>query len=101
MDSELHATRNRRKRAIRAIASALIATALIAIFHAGVAGTQTPAAEPGETTAESTEETASDSPEPTPTAPKPSPAKKKTVSKPFEPSERIEAESVVSFPTNI
>ncbi len=98
----MHATRNRRKRAIRAIASALIATALIAIFHSGVAGTQTPAAEPGEKQAEWTDETASDSPEPTPTAPKPSPTEKsKTVSKPFEPSERIDAESVVSFPTNI
>ena len=98
----MHAIRNSRKRSIRAIASAAIATALLAIFDSGVAGTQTPAAEPGEKQAELTEETASEAPESTPPTPKPSPAvKSKAISKPFEPTERIEAESVISFPTNI
>jgi hypothetical protein len=90
------------KGAIRAIASAAFATALIAIFHSGLAGAQTSETDPGEKKPELTEETASESPEATPIAPKPSPAKRsKKVSKPFEPTEKIEAESVISFPTNI
>jgi hypothetical protein len=101
-DSELRAIGTRRDRlatrAIRAIASAVFAATLTAAFHPGPSGAQTPEAEPAESEAVSSEEMADDSAEATPTAAtKPS----KKISKPFEPTERIEAESVVSFPTNI
>ena len=89
-------------RAIRAIASTVLAIALIAASHSWLAGANEPEPESHESGTEAIEETASDSPEATPTAAKPSPAKRsKKISKPFEPTERIEAESVISFPTNI
>ncbi len=102
LDSALHATRNRRKgpvtRAIRAIASAALAAAL----HSGTAGAQIPEADPAESEAKATEETANNSTEATPTAAEPIPVKpSKRTSRPFEPTERIKAESVVSFPANI
>jgi hypothetical protein len=101
LDSALHATRNKRNRpmtrAIRVIASAALATALTAAFTSILAGAQTPESELDESEAEATEETASDSTEATPTAAKPS----RKISRPFKPTERIEAESVISFPTNI
>jgi len=85
-----------------AIAAAVLATALSAVFQPGLAGAQTAESDAGERKAEGTEETASDSGEATPTAAEASPAKaSKPISKPFEPSERIEAESVISFPENI
>jgi hypothetical protein len=89
-------------RGIRAIASTVLAVALIAASHSWLAGADEPEPESHESETEVIEETASDSPEATPTAAKPSPAKRsKKISKPFEPTERIEAESVISFPTNI
>ena len=89
-------------RGIRAIASTVLAVALIAASHSWLAGAGEPELESHEGGTEAIEETASDSPEATPTAAKPSPAKRsKKISKPFEPTERIEAESVISFPTNI
>ena len=89
-------------RGICAIASTVLAVALIATSHSWLAGANEPEPESRESEAEVIEETASDSPEVTPTAAKPSPAKRsKKISKPFEPTERIEAESVISFPTNI
>jgi hypothetical protein len=102
LDFALHATRNRRNRlvmhAIRAIASAALAVALTAAFHSALTGAQTPESKAGESEAEAAEKTADDSTEAAPIATEPS---KKKSSKPFEPTERIEAESVISFPTNI
>ncbi len=102
MDSALHATRNRRKgpvtRAVRAIASAVLAAAL----HSGTAGAQNPEADPAESETKATEETANDSTGAAPTASESNPVKpSKRTSKPFKPTERIEAESVISFPANI
>jgi len=103
LDFALPATRNNRgrfaRRAIRAIASAALALTLAAAFDLGFASAQIPEAESeaGERRAEAVEETKKDQAKATPAPAKPS----KTISKPFEPSERIEAESVISFPTNI
>jgi hypothetical protein len=105
-------------RAFRAIVSAALTTALMAALHSGTASAQTPEPDPGEsektaaeqaaddstgtTTAGSTEGVASDSTGTTPTAAKPVPVKPaKRISKPFEPTEKIDAESVISFPANI
>lgn len=105
-------------RAFRAAVSAALATALMAVFHSGTASAQTPEPDPGEseekateqaaddltgtTTAASTGEAASDATGTTPAAAKPAPVKPaKKISKPFEPTEKIEAESVISFPANI
>jgi hypothetical protein len=105
-------------RAFHAVVSAALATALTAVLHSGTAGAQTLEPEPGEseveaiertaddstgtTTAGSTEAAASDATETIPTTAKPAPAKPaKKISKPFEPTEKIEAESVISFPANI
>ena len=106
MDFALHAIRNRRNhwitRGICAIASTVLAIALIAVSHSWLAGADEPDPETHESETKVIEETTSDSPEVTPPAAKPSPAKRsKKISKPFEPTERIEAESVISFPTNI
>jgi hypothetical protein len=87
---------------MRAIASTVLVVALIAASHSWIAGADAPEPEPREIETEASEETTSDSAAATPTATKPRPAKRsKKISKPFEPTERIEAESVISFPTNI
>ena len=122
MASASCATRNRRKRpmtrAFRAVVSAALTTVLIAALHLGTASAQTPEPDPGEsektaaeqaaddltgtTTAGSTGTASSDATETTPTAAKAVPVKPaKRVSKPFEPTEKIDAESVISFPANI
>jgi hypothetical protein len=105
-------------RAFRAIVSAALATALTAVLHSGSISAQTTETDPGASEAKATEPTADDSTETTttdstgaatsdatetiPTTAKPVPVKPaKRVSKPFEPTERIEAESVISFPANI
>jgi len=101
LDFALPAIRNSRgryrTRAIRAIASAALALTLTAAFDSGLASAQTPETEAGESRAEAAEETKKEQAEATPAPAKPS----KKISKPFEPTERIEAESVISFPTNI
>jgi hypothetical protein len=107
----LSAIRNRRKRRVsrtaRAIAfAALYATLLIAL-HLGSSVAQTSDDGADERSTESTEETAIDSTEVDPATAQPTPTKStptkrsKKFSKPFEPSEKIEAESVISFPANI
>ena len=105
-------------RAFRAIVSAALATALTAALHSGAANAQTPEPDPGESEAIATEQTAddltgtttagstgaasSDATETTPPAAKAVPVKpSKRISKPFEPTEKIDAESVISFPANI
>jgi hypothetical protein len=83
--------------AIRGLASAALATAL----HSGIASAQTPEPDAVEHKTKASEKTASDSTPATPTA-KASPVKpSKQASEPFKPTERIGAESVVSFPENI
>jgi len=105
-------------RAFRAAVSAALATALMAVLHSGTASAQTTETDPGAseakateptaddltgtTTADSTEAAASDVTETIPTTAKPASVKPaKRISKPFEPTEKIEAESVISFPANI
>jgi hypothetical protein len=90
----------------------------MAVLHSGTGSAQTTEPDPGEsekkaaeqaaddltgtTTADSTGKAASDATGTTPTVAKPVPAKPaKRTSKPFEPTEKIEAESVISFPANI
>jgi hypothetical protein len=90
----------------------------MAALHSGTASAQTSEPDPGEsektaveqaaddltgkTTAGSTGGAASDATGTTPAAAKPVPVKPaKRISKPFEPTEKIEAESVISFPANI
>jgi len=102
LDSASHATRNNRKgsttRAIRAIASAALAAAL----HSGAAGAQLSESDPAKSDAKATEESAKTPTEATPTTSKPEPVKPaKKTSEPFKPTERIEAESIISFPANI
>ena len=89
-------------RAFRAIVSAALTTALMAALHSGTASAQTPEPDPGESEEEAAEQTADDLTGTTPTTAKPVPVKPaKRISKPFEPTEKIEAESVISFPANI
>jgi len=108
----------------RGIRAAVLAVALATALHAGWAGAQTSESEAGEretrggetaaqaSTAEqardSTEQKADDSTRvPSKAGAPPKAAEPKTgkppakASKPFEPSEKIDAESVVSFPSNI
>jgi hypothetical protein len=87
---------------IRAITfAALFATLLIAL-HLGSSVAQTSDDGADERSTESTEEAASESTEVAPATATPTPAKRsKKLSKPFEPTEKIEAESVISFPANI
>jgi hypothetical protein len=104
--SALSATRNRRKRRVsrttRAIAFAALTATLLIALHLGPSVAQTSDDGADERSTESTEETASDSTEVAPATAQPTPAKRsKKISKPFEPSEKIEAESVISFPANI
>ncbi len=116
--------------AIRTAASAALATALTAALHSSAPSAQTPEPDVGNSKAkaaeqttddstviatdDSTETTADDSTGTTAadstaaasdaarTTAKPAPVKpKKRISKPFEPTEKIEAESVISFPANI
>jgi hypothetical protein len=105
-------------RAFRVVVSAALATALTAALLSGTASAQTPEPDPGESKAKVTEQAAddssgttttdsigaaaSDATETTPTAAKAVPLKPaKRISKPFEPTEKIDAESVISFPANI
>jgi len=89
-------------RTTRAIAFAAFAAILVIALHLGPSVAQTPDDGADERSTESTEETASDSTEVAPAATKETPAKRsKKISKPFEPTEKIEAESVISFPANI
>jgi len=102
LDFELRATRNNLEgsvaRAIRAIASAALAAALFS----GAAVAQTSEPDPSEDPAKATEETVNPSTGVTPSAAKPKTVKPtKRKSRPFEPTDRIEAESVISFPANI
>jgi len=111
--SALSAIKNRRKRRVsrttRAIAFAALSATLLIALHLGSSVAQTPDDGTDERSTESTEETASGSTEvapptakETPATTKETPAKRsKKISKPFEPSEKIEAESVISFPANI
>jgi hypothetical protein len=86
--------------AIRAIVSAGLVAALMGALHLGTAGADEPDADASST--KSTEESENDSTEAAPTTVKPAAAKRsKKASQPFEPTERIEAESVISFPANI
>ena len=102
MDSALHATRNSRRGPITRVVRAIASAALTAALYSGTAGAQNPEPDPAESEAKATGETANHSTGAAPTAaePKPIKASKKT-SKPFKPTERIEAESVISFPANI
>jgi hypothetical protein len=105
-------------RAIRVIVSAALATALTAALHSSAASAQTTQPDPSErgekateqaaddltgtTAVDSTEAAASDATGTTPTTAKPVPVKpSKRISKPFKPTEKIDAESVISFPANI
>jgi hypothetical protein len=113
-------------RAIRVIASAAFVTALTAGLGSVAASEQTPEPDPGTSETKETEQTtddstgtttdgstgttttdstgaaASDTTGATPTAAKTVPIKPaKRILKPFEPTEKIEAESVISFPANI
>ena len=106
LDSALHATRNSRRgpitRVVRAIASAALTAALTAALYSGTASAQNPEPDPAESEAKATGETANHSTGAAPTAAEPNPIKaSKKTSKPFKPTERIEAESVISFPANI
>jgi hypothetical protein len=57
---------------------------------------------PGSATADSTSKVTSDATGTTPITAKPVPVKpSKRISKPFKPTEKIDAESVISFPANI
>jgi hypothetical protein len=57
---------------------------------------------PGPATADSTSKVTSDATGTTPITAKPVPVKpSKRISKPFKPTEKIDAESVISFPANI
>ena len=98
-DSALHATRNRRiGRLLRAIVSA----ALVAAFVSGITSAQPPDTDRAETEAKTSEQSTRDT-----TQPKQPPAGSKPVDPPkrskktFVPTDRIEAESVVAFPSNI
>ena len=97
-------------RALRAVGSAALATLLTAALQLGAISAQADETDPGESETQTTEQTAddstekaaSDATETTPSAAKtvpPKPAKK--ISRPFKPTEKIEAESVISFPANI
>ena len=105
-------------RAIRAIGSAALAAALTTALYSGTASAQTAEPNSGESeakaleqtiddligtaTADSTEAAAGGATGTTPTATKPEAVNpEKKTSKPFKPTERIEAESVISFPANI
>ena len=87
-------------RAVLATSSAALAAALMAALHLGTAGAQAPDVD--ESSAKSTEESTNDSTEAAPATARPTPVERpKKASKPFQPTERIEAESVISFPANI
>lgn len=102
LDSALHATRNSRKGPITRAARAIATAALSAALYSGTAGAQNPESDPAESEAKATGETANRSTGATPTAAEANPVKpSKRTSKPFKPTERIEAESVISFPANI
>jgi hypothetical protein len=105
-------------RAIRIIVSAALVTALTAALHSGAVSAQMAEPDPGERGGKATEQATDDSPGPatadstskvtsdatgtTPITAKPVPVKpSKRISKPFKPTEKIDAESVISFPANI
>jgi hypothetical protein len=72
------------------------------VLCSGAAVAQTSEPDPGEDPAKATEETVNPSTGVTPSAAKPKTVKPtKRKSRPFEPTDRIEAESVISFPANI
>ena len=117
MDSALPATRNSSSRSLARAIRALGCAALAAALLAGVAAAQTPEPAVTESKSKASEQTARDAtvtppsvaepaagdatPAP-PSADKTSAAKPpKHTSEPFKPSERIQAESVVSFPEDI
>ncbi len=101
MDSALHATRNSRRDPITRVVRAIASAALTAALYSGTAGAQNPEPDPAESEAKATGETANHSTGAAPTA-EPSTVKPSMrTSKPFKPTERIEAESVISFPANI
>ncbi len=102
MDSALHATRNSRKGSITRAVHAIASAALTAALYSGTAGAQNSESDPAESEAKATGETANHSTGAAPTAAEPNRVKpSKRTSKPFKPTERIEAESVISFPANI
>ena len=94
-DSASRATRNRRKR---------FRNALGAVIAGGLIGALTSAAQPADDPSlppeDSAKEASEREPEPSPPPPK-DPARARKPQEKFEPSERIEAESVVAFPTDI
>ena len=95
----LHATRSRRTGlTARAIASAVLGAALVS----GNTSAQTPDADRAESEAKATEQRTGEATRPTQPSAESKPAKPvKRPAKPFIPTQRIEAESVVAFPANI
>ena len=97
--SALRATRTRRT---GLTARAITSAALVAALVSGTAGAQAPDADRSETKAKGTEQPTGDAPRPAQPSAESKPAERaKRSKKPFTPTERIEAESVVAFPANI
>lgn len=91
--SALHGTQSRRR--------GLRGAAIGVVFVAALAATGLRAEEPSQPPAAITaRETSERKPDPSPPATK-TPARKRKPSKKFLPSERIDAESVISFPADI